>query len=195
MPETRRRRADEVAAAIRQAVRAELAERGYAGVTYEGVARRARTSKPVLYRRYPSRAAMVVDSLTTFLAGELPEPTSGSLRDDLVDLIATMYRRAGPDGVKTFLGIVAEIDADAVAEVTNRTFALVERRLREIVDAARSRGELGPRAVGPRVLSATVSLARGELLFAQSTQRPTDLDGLVDEVIVPLLRVSSDAGS
>jgi AcrR family transcriptional regulator len=38
--------------AIRAATRAELADYGYAGVTFEGVARRAQTSKPVLYRRY-----------------------------------------------------------------------------------------------------------------------------------------------
>lgn len=187
----RRRRSDELVGAIRHAVRDELAERGYAGVTYEGVARRARTSKPVLYRRYASRAAMVIDAMTAFAADELPRTSKGSLRDDLVNLIGTFYSGVGPDGVKTFLGVVAEVDEDAVEEVTNRLFALVEMRLRGIIAWARARGELGREDVSERVLGAIVSLARGELLFAQSVRRPTELDGLVDEVIVPLLRATA----
>ena len=43
-----RRRADDLLAAIDHATRAELEDRGYQGVTFDGVARRARTSKPVL---------------------------------------------------------------------------------------------------------------------------------------------------
>jgi hypothetical protein len=55
LPNATRRRNDKLMAAIHEATRAQLAERGYAGVTFEGVARRARTSRSVLYRRAPER--------------------------------------------------------------------------------------------------------------------------------------------
>ncbi len=60
-----RRRDETLISAIRDATYAELEEHGYSGVTFEGVASRAKTSKPVLYRRYRSRAHMVTDALPT----------------------------------------------------------------------------------------------------------------------------------
>ncbi|MFD0478308.1 TetR/AcrR family transcriptional regulator [Nonomuraea thailandensis] len=59
---TARRRQVEVDQAILEAAYGELLDRGYAGVTYDGVARRAETSKPVLYRRYPTRASLIFAS-------------------------------------------------------------------------------------------------------------------------------------
>ncbi|WP_141871564.1 TetR/AcrR family transcriptional regulator [Microbacterium saperdae] len=71
-------------AAIRAATIAELTEHGYAGVSFEGVARRAQTSKPVLYRRYSSRAHLVVDAWSDRAPLTLPALGSGSLRGDLI---------------------------------------------------------------------------------------------------------------
>ena len=58
-----RRRGEVLDAAIRDAVLELLAEHGPAGVTMEAVASAARTSKPVLYRRWPDRASLLRDTL------------------------------------------------------------------------------------------------------------------------------------
>ncbi|MGV0599856.1 helix-turn-helix domain-containing protein, partial [Mycolicibacterium pulveris] len=54
-----RRRGEELDGAIRTAVLRLLAEHGPAGVTMEAVAAAARTSKPVLYRRWPDAATLL----------------------------------------------------------------------------------------------------------------------------------------
>ena len=54
----RRRRGEELDTAIRAAVLGLLTEHGPAGVTMEAVASAARTSKPVLYRRWADRASL-----------------------------------------------------------------------------------------------------------------------------------------
>ncbi|TPX01055.1 helix-turn-helix transcriptional regulator, partial [Schumannella luteola] len=58
-----RRRGAELEDAILDAVWDEIAEKGYGGLTYEAVATRARTSRAVLYRRWPSREELVLAAI------------------------------------------------------------------------------------------------------------------------------------
>jgi len=53
-----RRRGAALEAAILDAAWAELVAAGYAGLTMEAVAARAQTSRPVISRRWPDRAAI-----------------------------------------------------------------------------------------------------------------------------------------
>jgi AcrR family transcriptional regulator len=193
-PVRRRRRDEELLQEIRDAVRAELQDHGYAGVTFEGVARRVGTSKSVLYRRYGSRAEMVLDALR-FEAEPLPTTLEGPLAVDLVELMEMLARRTGREGGRTILGMVAELDDDTVASATTSLFEVLEGWLRLIIETARTRGELGPEPVPPRVLTSVVSLIRGELLFAHGVRRPADLRGLADQVVVPLLQASTGSGT
>ena len=58
-----RRRGSTLEAALLQAAWDELTEAGYAAFTMEGVAARAKTSRAVLYRRWPNRPQLVVAAL------------------------------------------------------------------------------------------------------------------------------------
>ena len=58
-----RRRGQELEHALYQAALAELVEVGYARLTMEGVAARARTGKAAVYRRWSSRQALVLDAV------------------------------------------------------------------------------------------------------------------------------------
>jgi len=59
----RRRRGALLERALLQAAWDELASVGYARLSMDGVAARAHTSKTVLYRRWPNRAALVVAAM------------------------------------------------------------------------------------------------------------------------------------
>uniref|UniRef100_UPI001356BCFA helix-turn-helix domain-containing protein n=1 Tax=Cellulomonas citrea TaxID=1909423 RepID=UPI001356BCFA len=61
-PSPGRPRDQRVTDAALDATRELLVEVGYAGLTWELVARRARTSKTALHRRWPNRAALVLDA-------------------------------------------------------------------------------------------------------------------------------------
>ena len=58
-----RRRGSKLEAALLQAAWDELTEAGYTAFTMEGVAARAKTSRAVLYRRWPNRPELVVAAL------------------------------------------------------------------------------------------------------------------------------------
>jgi AcrR family transcriptional regulator len=68
-----------------------LAERGYAAVTYDEVAKRAGVGKSSLYLRWPSKADLVVAAVDAGI-GELSDIDTGSLRDDLRELAARLLK-------------------------------------------------------------------------------------------------------
>jgi AcrR family transcriptional regulator len=83
----RRRRGEELDEAIRTAVLHLLAEHGPGGVTMEAVATVARTSKPVLYRRWPDSASLLRDTLLRLATAAIPHEDTGSYRDDMLAIL------------------------------------------------------------------------------------------------------------
>src|SRR5687768_18186494 len=76
-----RRRSERSHHAILAATRELLLERGYAAVTIEGIAARAGVGKQTIYRWWPSKAALVLES---YLAGQdaVPPPAEGKTAHD-----------------------------------------------------------------------------------------------------------------
>jgi AcrR family transcriptional regulator len=98
-PKATRRRGAALQAAIRAAVLELLAEQGIGGVTMEAVAARAGTSKPVLYRRWESRTALLRDVLVPVAQDLIPHTDTGSYRSDMLAILrgwADFF--AGPTG-------------------------------------------------------------------------------------------------
>src|ERR1700745_3279406 len=63
-----------------------LGETGYAELSVDAIARRAGTSKPAIYRRWPSKAHLVHEAVFPIDEGtELPD--TGSLADDVREMV------------------------------------------------------------------------------------------------------------
>ena len=74
---------------LRDAALVLLAEVGYDRLTMDAVAARARAGKTTIYRRWPGKAELVVDSLNC-LKGVPDIPDTGSLQQDLRLLARTL---------------------------------------------------------------------------------------------------------
>lgn len=187
----RRRRDEVLMSAIREATKAELADHGYAGVTFEGVARRVQTSKPVLYRRYSSRAHMVFDALSTI--GVIPElsGSQGSLRADLIATLDALLDRFQRIGIDTYRGLIGEADNELVAAVEADTTPRLREHLTRILSAARRRGELGPNPIPDRAAMAVYALLRHELFFHSDDVDATVVAAIIDVVYLPLIEAAS----
>ncbi|WP_030056943.1 MULTISPECIES: TetR/AcrR family transcriptional regulator [Streptomyces] len=61
-------------------------------LTIEGIATAAGVGKATIYRRWPNKEALLVDVVGK-LETPMPEPTGGSARDDLIEMIDYMRRR------------------------------------------------------------------------------------------------------
>ena len=82
-----RRRGAALEAAIEAAVVGIVVEQGAAAVTMEAVAARCGTSKPVLYRRWPDRTALLRDVLLRRATGAIPAEDTGSYRTDMLAVL------------------------------------------------------------------------------------------------------------
>jgi AcrR family transcriptional regulator len=82
-----RRRGKALEGAIHAAVLQLVIEQGVAGVTMEAVAAQAGTSKPVLYRRWPDRAALLRDTLVPLAMQAIPHTDTGSYRGDMLAIL------------------------------------------------------------------------------------------------------------
>ena len=172
--------------AIREATRAELAQHGYPGVTFEGVARRAKTSKPVLYRRYRSRAHMVVDALIVLQTASGPVATR-SLRGDMLAMLNGVLIRFELIGIGTYRNLIAEADAELLDTIIAQLAELAARTIYHALSAARDRGEIGPAEIPVRAATSIIALMRNEVVF---THHPVDKNALidmVDNVYLPLI--------
>lgn len=187
MPHRTRRRAGELADAIRAATLAELADHGYAGVTYEGVARRVRTSKPVLYRRYRSRGQMVLDAVTARSTDERID--TGSLRGDLIALLEQIAVRVQHVGIEAYKGIIGE-SGDGLADTIAELDGGASQKMHKILDAARARGEIGPGPLPGRVVLLPVVMLRHDVLFRHPLD-PASVTDMIDGVYLPLVKAFS----
>src|SRR5580704_16568872 len=63
-----------------------LQQHGYDGLTLEAVAVTARASKATVYRRWPSKAELVLAAVSEGIRQAVPPPDTGTLRGDLLRL-------------------------------------------------------------------------------------------------------------
>jgi AcrR family transcriptional regulator len=177
--------------AIREATRAELAEHGYRGVTFEGVARRAKTSKPVLYRRFASRAHMVVDALIVLPRKPVPASATPSLREDLLTLLDAFVARFHRIGIDTYRSLIAEADDELLDTITAQLAELAEQTIFRALSQARDRGEIGPAQIPDRAATALPALVRNEMFFSRDPVDKEALIDILDNVYLPLIHAVS----
>ena len=188
-----RRRGSRLETALLQAAWDELTEVGYGALTMEGVAARAKTSRAVLYRRWPSRPELVIAALQQHTAvAPLEVPDTGTLRGDVLALLRHMSERVGE-----VAGVISFLLADSFAEAGLSPAALRERAvagapqtMQLVIDRAVGRGEVDPGRLSPRIVSLPVDLVRHDLIMTQAPVPDATLVEIVDKIFLPLVRPS-----
>jgi AcrR family transcriptional regulator len=126
-----------------------LDETGYHGLTVEGVAAEAGVAKTTIYRRYPTKALLVLDAMTQAARDEPTElPDTGSFRDDMVAVAHLIRDELAPSSPSS-VGAALLGDASRDPEVADRLRAFADLRFehgRPIYERAIARGELSPDA-------------------------------------------------
>lgn len=167
-----------------------LQEVGYDKLTMDAVAARARAGKATLYRRWSSKAELVVDAM--LLWHEEAEPDegaddTGTLRGDLQVLCCGSAKLSDPSTRKVFLGLLTALhrDEELATVFRSRMASVRHEQLRAAFERAVRRGEAHP-ATDVDLLATTVP---GQVLFASLTG-PTPPDQayvmrVIDSVVLP----------
>jgi AcrR family transcriptional regulator len=129
--------------AICQATLDLLAELGYDNLTMDAVAARAHASKATIYRRWPGKAALVVDALQRS-KGTKPDPDTGSLSGDLDAMSEGFCSPENSFNAKIMLGLITALAHDAEIREVFRA-RMIEPRMnamRSLFERAVERGEV-----------------------------------------------------
>jgi AcrR family transcriptional regulator len=160
-----------------------LTDKGYAGLTIDGVAARTGVGRPTIYRRWSSKPALVIAALTQS-TGVSPVPDTGSLRGDLIAFQHEQLRMMNmPQARRVTAGLVADLVADpALAETYLGDYVGSRRNsVAQALERAIDRGELRPDAdftliydllMGPLFMR---SVVRGEPLRPEMAEMTVDL--------------------
>jgi AcrR family transcriptional regulator len=169
-----------------------LAETGYDGMTIDMVAARARAGKATLYRRWPSKAELVIDAVACMKKGDFDLanlPDTGTLRGDLLAMIKPHTIEDGERKLQIIAGLMSMLSRDpGLAEAVDA--AIVEPRAavnRILMRRAADRGEISPDADIETLSLVTPSMAAYRVLILRKPVDRTFLITLIDGVLLPAL--------
>jgi AcrR family transcriptional regulator len=189
-PVRRRRRGKELESALLTAAWEELVEVGYARLTMESIAVRARTSEAVLYRRWADKGRLVLAALERHRAAHPIElPDTGTLRGDLIAYLTALSRARA-----AFFAIAAAGAFSGFLADTGRTPAQIRdelmagSRFRTLYERAHDRGEIDLDRLSPAVLAMPFDLVRHDLLMDLEPPKAARIRSIVDELFLPLVR-------
>jgi AcrR family transcriptional regulator len=184
-----RRRGESLVRAIHLAALCELADSSVEELSFEKIAARAGTGKAVLYRRWRTPAELVLEALTDPGAGfgAPPEPNTGSLRTDLIEVLRDYARALDEPRGRALRPLMTQRPRhpELYAEVYR---LIVQPRLDAtlgILRAAAERGDAAPEAVTELV----ASVGTGMIILKHMTLGTipdAEIEALVDEVLLPL---------
>jgi AcrR family transcriptional regulator len=177
-----RRRGKVLEAAILKAVLDELALVGYRNLTFDRIAERAGTSKPVLYRRWASKPEIVIAAQREYkpmMSGETPN--TGSLRSDVLALLDRVSGNLRLLDRGTLWGLMSEIieDTKQADYIYSQILQTSTTAMTNILKQAEDRGEVNTEGIPTRLVTLPLDLARHEMLI---TGKPPTKDAIIEIV-------------
>jgi AcrR family transcriptional regulator len=134
--------------AVLTAVRRQLSEGGYASLSFAAVAEEAGTTRPAVYRRWATKAALAESAMASYPTGDPPVPAAAEAPSDpFADLVAELedFRHGvSRPGRLSLVGTMLQTTTapDAAARYQARVIAPRRTRLRAILERAAAEGAI-----------------------------------------------------
>jgi AcrR family transcriptional regulator len=170
-----------------------VAEVGYDRLTMDDIAARARAGKGALYRRWPSKAALIIDAIAAWRQELAPRelPDTGSLRGDLDMLVAGV-----PDSdddsqrmalVVSGLATAARRDPELSSALSGPILEVPLALMRGIFEKAVARGEIPPERDLDLMAETAIALNVFRMVMKGEVPDRAFVRRVVDEILYPLL--------
>ncbi len=191
-----RRRGAELEKAILDAAWEQLTAEGYEHFTIDTVAARARTSTPVLYRRWKTREDLLRATVRHRGAADPPpSPDTGTLRGDLLALLTLANTTRNPMAalLSSMLGSYYNQTGPTPAELRDEFMGQRGSAVEKVVNRAVERGEIDPARLTPRIIDLPFALFRQEMMMTLKPVPDHVLRQIVDDIFVPLVTTQGPA--
>ncbi len=173
-----------------------LQEHGYERLTLDEVAAAGRASKATMYRRWPTKAELVLAAFIEGISQDAVPPDTGSLRDDLIAIGDTVCAQS-KEHASTLRVVLGEVSRDPALNDAMQEQLFDQRRamMKQVVKRAVDRGEICADVVNSELWD----LLPGYLIYRTVIQNrlPTrrTVRTLVDDMIMPSLIRPARSGS
>lgn len=165
-----------------------LCDVGYDRLTMDQVASLAKASKATLYRRWESKAELVIDAIVR--AKQMPSPEqadTGSLRGDLMSATCGESGWAEQIPMSAIAGLMTAINADPeLCQLWQERFLLPRLAWnRTVFERARARGEINPDADVDLLTTLLPAMCSFRVLVQG---RPVDaafVTDVIDTILIP----------
>ena len=194
-----RPRSDEARRKALDAARNLIIEKGVVNLTIEDVAARSGVAKTTIYRRWPERTSLIVDTVNSMFE-HLGTPDTGSLRGDLEAFFGAVMRTNLSGNVGQIMPAVIEAAGrdPEMAVLLERLGTDRERVCRTIIERALERGEIRPE-IAELGLDALVGVTVGPIVFQRIVRRrkltPEYAQACLDVVVTGLTRADATPGT
>ena len=174
----------QIDAAVLDATLATLDTSGYGRLSLEEVARRAGTTKPAIYRRWPNRQRLVLAALGQRL-GEAQAPDTACTLCDLdecLKLFVGSFRRMPPDVIGPLFADCAG-DPELRAAFMTTLFDPPRAAVKETLDRAHARGDLRADVDRDLILDLIGSLVHYRTLFGHAPTTDPEIERAVEALL------------
>ncbi|WP_158862150.1 TetR/AcrR family transcriptional regulator [Leifsonia sp. AG29] len=177
-----------------------LAEVGYDGMTMDMVAARAKAGKATVYRRWPSKAELVVEAVACLKkvdADPASLPDTGTLRGDLVAMMKPHTIDDAEKKLKVMAGLVSMLAQNpGLSEAVNA--AIVEPRAavnRLLLQRAVDRGEIPADTDIDQLALLAPSMAAYRSLVLRKPVDREFLLGVLDDILLPAVGIRREVAA
>lgn len=177
-----------------------LIESGSARLTVAAVCERAGASTKTAYRRWPNKEELLAASLrravTRDAAAARPPADTGSLRDDLIDLLTTSFASFRADANLVVSLVAAARHPGGFGDVA-REIAIEHHAsaVAAILDRGRERHQADGSVDPQRVAGVVRGYFLNAVLADMALPTPRDTAAFVDDVLLPFITRHAPAGA
>jgi len=165
-----------------------LQEHGYDRLTVDAVAAKARASKATVYRRWPSKAELVLAAFIEGIRQIAVPPETGTLRGDLLHM-GELICQQGKQHAGTIRAVLVEIGRNpALNDVMQHQFIEQRKALMDhILQLAVDRGEIDRAAINDELWDLLPHYLIFRSIFPGRPPTRQTVEALVDDVVIPSL--------
>ena len=188
-----RRRGKQLEEELLTAAWDELQIKGYNQLTMEGIAARAHTTKTVLYRRWPKKpliivAAFIAEFKKSGATIAFDVPNTGSLREDLFELLSTPIKFFDFLGEEAVRGVIADQIGGQLGDIFKKADTTdndMVKRVRTILEQADQRGEIKLDNLSSKATNLPGLLLINEIITSGYLTKAA-ISEIVDAILVPV---------
>lgn len=177
-----------------------LLDVGYDLLTFDAVAAQAHASKATLYRRWKTKADLVVAAIDSAACSEtaVNPPDTGCLTSDLLAIFADpAIDSTEISEVMAAVFPALHRDCEFTAVFTEKFFAPRQLGLRTVLQRAQTRGEVGPGADLDLFAAILPAMKFHDVVVRGEPRTAGRMRQIIEEILLPACaasRVATDAG-